>query len=83
MPGRANLRQGLEAVLRAHGVAVRELNVVLDELHSPDRQFSLQKDESMLGHFVTLLKKVAYFAVSPIRRRCRAKSLRNLILGNG
>ena len=48
MSDRANLQQELEAVLRAHGAAVQELNVVLNELHSPYRQFSLQIDESML-----------------------------------
>ena len=54
----------MEAALRAHGVAVRELNVVLNELHASYRQFPLQFDESMLGEFATLFKKIAYFAVS-------------------
>ena len=60
---RANLQQELEAVLRAHGAAVRELNVVLNELHSSYRQSSLQLDESTLDDFVALFKKVAYFVV--------------------
>ena len=59
MSDRVNLRQELEADLRAHGVAVRELYVVLHELHSPYRQFPAQLDESMLCEFATLFKKVA------------------------
>ena len=44
MSDRANMRRELEAVLRAHGVAVRELTVVLNELHPSYRQFSLHMD---------------------------------------
>ena len=62
MSDRANLQQELEAVLRAHGAAGRELNVVLNESHSSYRQFSLQMDASMLGDFAILFKKVVYFA---------------------
>ena len=52
MFGRANLRQELEAVFRAHGVAVQCLRVVLKGLHSPYRQFASQVDEKMqVGHF--------------------------------
>ena len=54
MSDRASRRQELEAVLLAHGVAVRELHVVLNELHSSYRQFPLQMDESMLDEFATL-----------------------------
>ena len=64
MSERGNLQQELEAVLGAHGVAVRNLNVVLDELHSSYRQFTLRLDETMLGEFVFLFKKISYFAVS-------------------
>ena len=53
MSERGSLQQELEAVLRAHGVAVRNLNVVLNELHSPYRQFSLHLNETMLGDFVS------------------------------
>ena len=44
MSERGNLQQELEAVLRAHGVAVRDLNVVLNELHSSYRQSPLHLD---------------------------------------
>ena len=54
MSDRVNPQQKLGAVLRAHGVAVRELHVVLNELHSSYRQFPLQMDESMLDEFATL-----------------------------
>ena len=63
MSDRADLQQELEAVFRAHGAAVRKLNVVLHELHSPYRLFSLQMGESMLGDFATSSQKVANFAV--------------------
>ena len=64
MSERGNLQQELGAVLRAHGVAVRNLNVVLKELRLPHRQFSLQIDESTLGDFATLVKKILHFAAS-------------------
>ena len=63
MSDRAYLRLELEAVLRANCLAVRELNVFLNELRSPYRQFSLQLDESVLGGSATLSKKVAHSAV--------------------
>ena len=63
MSERGSLQQELEAILRAHGAAVRYLNVVLNELHSSYCQFSLHSDESMLGDFATLFKKILYFAV--------------------
>ena len=55
--------QELEAVLRAHGVAIRDVTDVFQALRSPFRQVSLQLDESMLDEFLTLFKKVLYFAV--------------------
>ena len=63
MSDRVDLRQELVAVLRAHGVAVRDLNNILRDLYSPYCQFSLQLDESMSDEFATLSQKVAYFAV--------------------
>ena len=63
MSDRVDLRQELVAVLRAHGVAVRDLNNILRDLYSPYCQFSLQLDESMLDKFATLSQKVVYFAV--------------------
>ena len=55
MSERGNLLQELEAGLRAHCVAVRNLNVVLNGLHSSYRQFSLQLDESTSDDFATLI----------------------------
>ena len=62
MSERGNLQQELEAVLRAHGVAARNLYVVLNELHYSYCQFSLRFDDSMLDDFATLFKKIMYFA---------------------
>ena len=83
MSDRANLQQELEIFLRVNGVAVQGLNVVLNELRSPYRQFSLQMDESMLRDFVTLFKRLRTLLSSPMRRKCRPKSLRNLTPRNG
>ena len=63
MSERGNLQQELAAVPRARGVAVRNLNVVPNELLSPYRQFSLKLDESTLGDFATLHKRILHFAV--------------------
>ena len=63
MSDRVYLPRELEAVLRARGVAVRDLNVVLNELHLCYRQFSLRSDASMLDGFLTFFQKVAHFAV--------------------
>ena len=63
MSDRVNLKQELEAVLRAHGVAVRDSNDILRNLRSPYRQFPLQLDGSTPDEIATLLKKTAYFAV--------------------
>ena len=43
------LTQELEAVLRAHGAAPRDLNSVFQVAHTSFRQFPPQLDESMLG----------------------------------
>ena len=45
--------------LRAHGVAVRDLDVILRDLHSPYRQFSLELDESLLDGFVSHVRPCA------------------------
>ena len=63
MSERGNLQQELEAVLRPHGVAVRNLRGVLNELHSSYRQFSLHLNKTMLGEFVSLFKQISYYAV--------------------
>ena len=63
MSKRGNLQQELEAVLRPHGVAVRNLRGVLNELHSSYRQFSLHLNGPMLGDIVPLFKQISYFAV--------------------
>ena len=60
---RGNLRKELEALLRPHGVAARNLKDVLDELHSPYRQFSVHLDGTLLGEFVSLFKQISHFAV--------------------
>ena len=63
MSERGNLQQELEAALRPHGVAARNLKGVSNELHSSYRQFSLHLNEPMPGEFVTLFKQILYYAV--------------------
>ena len=60
---RGNLLQEREAVARAHGVAVRNLKVFLNELHSAYRQFSLRLNETMMGEFASLFKQISHYAV--------------------
>ena len=47
MSDRVTATQDLEAVLRAHGAALRDLNSVFQEAQTPYRQFFLQLDESV------------------------------------
>ena len=63
MSDRVTLTQDLEAVLRAHGVDIRDLPNVVRATHPPYRQFPLQLDGSMLDGYLTLFKKVAYSAI--------------------
>ena len=63
MSERGSLQQELEALLRPHGVAVRNLKGVLNELHSSYRRFSLHLDETALGDFVSAFKQILYFVV--------------------
>ena len=63
MSERDSLQQELEAFLRPHGVAVRNLREISAKLHSSHRQFSMDLDEKRLGEFASLLKQISYFAV--------------------
>ena len=71
--GRANLQQELENVPRAHGAAARELNVVRNQLRTSYRQFALQMDESMLGNFATLFRRLRVLLALPMLHKCRTK----------
>ena len=63
MSERDGLQQELEALLRPHGVAARNLKEILTKLHPSYRQFSLDLDETRLGEFVSLFKQISHFAV--------------------
>ena len=60
---RDSLQQELEALLRPHGVAARNLEEISTKLHSSYRQFSLALDEVRLGELVSLFKQISHFAV--------------------
>ena len=57
MSDRVTRTQDREAVLRAPGVAVRDLTNVSHDWRSANRQFPFQWGESMLGEFQTSFKK--------------------------